>query len=46
MSNTDKDILDMSDVLNFPECSKMFEQMIGDLALRFYSPIQFLREVL
>ena len=46
MSNTNKDILDMLDVLNLPECSKKFDQMLGDPALGSYSPIQFLREVL
>ena len=46
MSNTNKDILDMLDVLNLPECSKKFDQMLGNPALGSYSPIQFLREVL
>ena len=36
----------MLDVLNLPECSKKFDQMLGEPALGSYSPIQFLREVL
>ena len=46
MSNTNKDIQEMLDVLNLPECSKKFDQMLGEPALGSYSPIQFLREVL
>lgn len=46
MSNTNKDIQEMLDVLNLPECAKKFDQMLGDPALGSYSPVQFLREVL
>ena len=46
MSNTNKDIQEMLVVLNLLECSKKFDQMLGEPALGAYSPIQLLREVL